>query len=317
VSIPEGRLVGPWVGWRWVAVAVIVSRYAHADGWAGPADPETGHINVDSVLAAMGGPADVVEGELRRGREGRHVWLAGTVWSCYHINMDTKTSGAVARDLGVTVARVHRVVVRLGLEPRHRGNRLRFSAAEVRAIAGDTGQVVPSPELRRVEGQILCALSHHPLGLCSARAVARAAQLSPTVAARLLPQLEVRGLVEQVVEQVVAGRVTELRLWRVRFTGSAWRAVAPQVARMRLPDAPVRPRPPRLPRRLHHLFWNDPAPERINLREDASMVAQRLLNSNDPQALAWAAGNLSTQALRRAGTFRNTPPEVAALGVNL
>jgi DNA-binding transcriptional ArsR family regulator len=233
--------------------------------------------------------------------------------------MDSRTTGEVAAELGISVPRVHRAVVRLGLRPRlTRGGHLRLNRGEVAAIAGEVGRTPARLSgLGRYEVLLLAALSHHPLGLLSARAVARAARLSPTTATRLLGRLEAAGLVERTRERVVAGRVRDLELWRVIYTGAAWRAVAPQVAQVELAEPVVQPPAEHLPRRLQHLFWNVPDLQGLDLRQGGAAAAHRLLSSTDPQALAWAAEHLPSRALHRAAGFRGTDEAVAALAENL
>jgi hypothetical protein len=117
---------------------------------------------------------------------------------------------------------------------------------------------------------------------------------------------------------VAEGRVRTISVWEVRTTSEAWRRVATEIARVRLPERTgPPPRPRRLPPRLGHLFWSVPHPEDIDVGTQGEFVAYRLLSSNDPQALAWAATNLPPSALRGATRFRGMDDRTRALAENL
>ena len=71
----------------------------------------------------------------------------------------------------------------------------------------------------------------------------------------------------------------------------------------------------RVPRLLWHHFWNvDPA--QLRVPTDEQFVSRGLLG-NDPIAWAWAARNLSTDALTSARTARGIDAPTIALIDNL
>jgi hypothetical protein len=167
--------------------------------------------------------------------------------------------------------------------------------------------------LTRQEILVLAALSRSPLGLRSARSVARRTSLTPTTAARALASLGERGLVGASVERVVEGEVTDIEVWRVSWQSPGWRAIARSIAAVVLPAPTARPRRQRtVPSRFAHLFWNEDT-GRLDVERDGVMIADRILRSADAEAIAWAAGAISAASLRRVRELRNIPPRVAAL----
>jgi DNA-binding Lrp family transcriptional regulator len=178
--------------------------------------------------------------------------------------------------------------------------------------------VVPEiPGLTRQEILVLAALNRRPLGLVSARAVARSAGISPTTASRALVKLHEEGYVTKRTEKVVEGKVVERQVWRVARSPGPWQKVAARVRKTVLPatkKAPVTGR--RLPSRFGHVFWNADL-QKIDLKRDATYVAGRILASNDTQALAWMARALPTRAIVKASQVRGMTQENRALARNL
>lgn len=233
--------------------------------------------------------------------------------------MDTWTTGQVAGRLGTTVPRIHRAIARLGLQPsKSPGGHIELSRSEVRRLANALGHVPPIEGLIREEVLVLAALGRRPLGLASARAVARSAGISPTTATKALGRLVSLGYIERVSRQVIEGRVRTMSLWQVRWASPAWLAVAPRLALVVSPEPVHTSAPPtHVPARLSHLFWDVPHPTSICLRASGPTVANRLLTSNDPQALAWAALALRPSDLRRGAQFRGVDARTRALAENL
>lgn len=165
----------------------------------------------------------------------------------------------------------------------------------------------------------LGVLSRRPLGLDSARALARAAEVSPTTAGACLEHLLRLGYVERAESVVVEGRARTVRLWKVSYGSVPWQRIAPAIAKVGLPSPALGLRDRTLPKRLFHLFWSVPRPAQLDLDLDsqAAFVAHRILTTHDPQALAWAADHLPPRALRRAASFRGVDARSAALAENL
>ncbi len=233
--------------------------------------------------------------------------------------MDGTTTGALARSLGTSVPRVHRAIRDLGLSPaRTEGGQLRLSGEEADLVRSRLGSIVRLPGFRREELVTLAALSRRPFGLRSARAVARAASISPTAAAAALTRLERDGYVIQLDRYVVEGSVRQVKEWQVAFLTPQWRRIAGAIAQIELPRVPTwGERPIHLPRRFGHLFWDVPHPERIDLRLKGATVAARILLGNDHRAQAWAAAVLSPEDLRGGAAFRGVSPQVRAMAENL
>jgi len=234
--------------------------------------------------------------------------------------MDGISPGALANELGTSVPRVHRAIQKLGLAPqRTPGGHLRIPYDDAQEIRRCLGAVSLVNRLSRQQLLVLTALSRRPFGLRSERAVARASGVSPTAAGAALGRLEELGYISHRPHLVIEGSVHSVMEWEVAFASPAWRGVAPAVRKVELPQARRQTKQPRgLPRRLSHLFWDVPHPERIDWsRHGGATVALRLLASNDPRAHAWAAAELSPWALDNAGLFRGVPPEIVAFAHNL
>lgn len=172
--------------------------------------------------------------------------------------------------------------------------------------------------LSKPEILVLAVLSRRPFGLRWARAVARTAGLSPTVARRALHRLEHTGYVEQVEVLVAEGAVRRVLVWRVRWQSTSWLAVAPTVRHVELPTGSV-PSPPvptgessRVPARLGHLFWDQDLAD-LDTGRHGVLIANRVLRSEDPEGMTWIATNIESDDLRRAARSRGLEPRRARL----
>ncbi|MHB8465081.1 MAG: helix-turn-helix domain-containing protein [Acidimicrobiales bacterium] len=230
--------------------------------------------------------------------------------------MDGVSSGRLACILGVSVPTVHRAVARLELgPPRTAGGHMRFRPEEVVALISTLGVAPRVDGLSREDVFVLTALARSPLGLRSARAVARASGVSPTTARRSLDGLVSAGLALHDRKRFVEGSVVEGELWRARVTSARWAELAPALSRVILPTrGDVRRE--RFPRRLAHLLWNADL-ARVDRVEHGAYLASRLLTSGDPQAAAWASANLSAAAIRSVVGLRGVPADRQALAENL
>jgi DNA-binding Lrp family transcriptional regulator len=224
------------------------------------------------------------------------------------------SSGEVARLLGTSVPRVLRAARQGLVASTKRGNRTLLDAGAVERLRRRWGSVPSIEGLRRQEVLALAALGRRPFGLRSARALARAAGLSPTAAARALEHLAAAGYVERQTVRVVEGRVRDVSVWMVRWTSPQWLAVAAVVSTAILPE-PSRTEPPprRVPARLAHVFWNEDL-ARLDIERDAVLIAARILQSDDPEALAWMTRALPHAAIERASRSRGMDPRRARLG---
>ena len=193
------------------------------------------------------------------------------------------------------------------------------------------GPVAPSAR-RRSDLAVAGALCRRPFGVRSARAVARAAGVSPTTAARALRGLHRDGIVIRRVDDVAAGHVGRVSVWTIDWRSPAWQAIAPEVGRRRAAersaatgDGPFRAVAPaaaagdaarrpqrRVPGRLAHLFWNADLAG-VDPRTHGSYVASRILRADDCQALGWLARTLHPDAIRAAAAGRGLDPRRVAL----
>jgi MarR family len=234
--------------------------------------------------------------------------------------MDTETgvlltSGQVARELATTVPRVLRAARNGEVPTTRRGNRFLFDAAAVQALRRRWGSFPTIPGLSREDVLVLAALGRRPLGLRSARAVARTAGVSPTTAGRSLRRLVEQGYVARETVRVAEGEVRDVAVWTVRWAGPAWLRVAGTIGQTELPASTAEPRQARggLPPRLAHLFWNEDLGA-LDPERHAGLVADRILRSDDPEAHAWMLQRLPPRAILQATGTRNLDPRRARLG---
>ena len=231
--------------------------------------------------------------------------------------MDTYSLAAAARLLGTSPPRVRRALDRLELAGRRdSAGVFHLTDGEVDELARELGVTPPVPGLSRTETQVLAALSRSPRGLASVRETARRAGVSPTAAGRALAKLSAQGIISESPMMLARGRASQAPVFRVRFGTAKWAALAPAVAKVRLPDHTGGRRVKRVPPHLRHLFWNS-APTQLDVATSAPYIARRLIRTDDPDGLAWGAANLSASAWEHAATTRGLDPAHRALARNL
>jgi hypothetical protein len=231
--------------------------------------------------------------------------------------MDTYSLTAAARVLGTSAPRVRRTVDRLGmLVKRSASGVFRLTSRQVDDLARELGVTVSVPGLSRVDTRVLAALSRSPRGVASVREAGRRADVSPTATARALARLTCAGLVTQTPMMLARGRAAEATVWRVRFGSPQWLALAPVIARERMPTRSEGAHATRVPPHLLHLFWNV-APAQLDVASSAPFIARRLITSFDPDGLAWGTVNLPASAWEHAAAARGLEPARRALAHNL
>lgn len=161
---------------------------------------------------------------------------------------------------------------------------------------------------------VLAVLVRHPLGLRSARAVAREARLSAGGALAALGRLLHLGLVSFDHHRVLEGEVRDVQLWRLRIRSPRWTRLAPVLSSVLLPKGAGGRRPSRasVPARFGHLFWNEDV-RALDPRRHGRFIAERVLGSTDTQALAWLADAVSADDILAASRARGTSPRTAGL----
>lgn len=225
------------------------------------------------------------------------------------------TTGDVARVLGTTGPRVIRAADRLFPTKHAPGVHRRFTNDEVVALAAELGAVPFTSHPREDHLLVLAALSHRPLGLRSARAVAAVAGMSPTTASRTLTRLQAQGIVYRSQTWVIERRPQRIEPWRVDFSSEAWWRIAQHVSRVVLPAPAGAQRSTTVPRRFWHHFWNvDPA--ELSVERDGKYIAGRILQSEDPEAIAWMASAIAPDDLRAASGLRSLDPSRRVLAEN-
>lgn len=257
---------------------------------------------------------DVIRGCVASTRE---LQIPGRLVECR--DMDTLlTTGEVADSLGTTRSRIHRAVLAGVVRPASTsGGHLRFTPGDVAELERRLGKTPRLEELSREEVLVLAALTRHPLGLRSARAVARAARISPTAASRTLRRLQHQGLVKRQKRRVVLGRVVDVEVWQVNLADRRWQQLSPVLGRVVLPDRWVdETSDGKVPGWLRHLFWNVDV-DRLDVNRDGPFIAGRVLASEDAQAHAWAATTLASDAFGAAASQRGLDPRRVALARNL
>lgn len=222
----------------------------------------------------------------------------------------------VSRILGVSGPRVYRALAEQGVAVSRSLPELKVPRKTVAELLRRWGWVPPALRnagLSREEVFVLAALARSPLGLRSARSVARAASIAPASAAKALASLSEQGLVEERVQRVAEGDVRDIPVWKVAWRSPAWRTLSAAMAEVIL--AAPRTEPPSqrsVPSRFAHLFWNEDT-EKLDVERDGTLIAERILSSYDAQAIAWAARAISPAHLRRVRGLRNVSPRVAGL----
>jgi predicted transcriptional regulator len=231
--------------------------------------------------------------------------------------MDTISAAALARGLGTSVPRVTRAARQLSLDARKANGRYSFTSLQAGRVRRALG-VTPRVEgLSRSEVMVLAALRNAPLGLVSARSVARRSGLSPTAVGRALELLRAKELVWQKSEMVATGRARRMEIWRANLQHPLWPDLDPVLERVKK-KRPERTTPAakRVPSRLHHLFWNTAASQ-LDVDRAGAYIARRLLRMMDLQGLAWGAQALGREDWERAAAARGLDPKVRRLARNL
>jgi DNA-binding Lrp family transcriptional regulator len=231
--------------------------------------------------------------------------------------MDTYSLAAAARALGTSPPRVRRAVDRLGMfVERAASGVFQLTSRQMDELARELGVMPSVPDLSRVEARVLAALSRSPRGVASVREAGRRAGVSPTATARALARLTSDGLITQTPMMLARGRAAEATVYQVRFGSPQWLALAPAIARVRVPARPGGAHATRVPPHLLHLFWNA-APAQLDVANSAPFIARRLITSFDPDGLAWGTVNLPPSAWEHAAAARGLEPAQRALAHNL
>jgi DNA-binding Lrp family transcriptional regulator len=231
--------------------------------------------------------------------------------------MDTYSLASAARRLGTSAPRIRRAVDRLDLPIEQNSSGVfHLTEEQVSDLARELSVTPPIDNMSPTDVRVLAALSRSPRGVSSAREAARRAGVSPTAAGRALARLVAQGLVTQTPIMLARGHASEVTVYQVRFGSAEWLAVAPVVAKVRLPDRASRPRAKRVPPHLLHLFWNT-APGQLDVATSAPYIARRLLTTFDPDGLAWGSVNLPASAWEHAAATRGLEPAQRALAQNL
>lgn len=236
--------------------------------------------------------------------------------------MDTqpRTAAGLARKLGTGLPRIHRLLDSEGVEAAAGRGRARHvdPAVEARLLRRIGAVPRAIADLDRIDMLVLAAVSRAGLGLESARAVARVAGVSPTAAVKSLRRLEALGLARRRQRRIVRGRPGTVELWTANPFDARWTPeIGEAVSQVVLPSG-GRPAPPpaRVPPRFGHLFWNADLYDLDPIR-DGDFVASRLVTADDPDAWAWAAGNLPPSSVAKAARLRGLSPRRRALIENL
>jgi hypothetical protein len=247
-------------------------------------------------------------------REDRFSWhwnhAGRTRRSDYNNDMDITLSEA-ADSLDTTVPRVTRAIESLGIVPRrdaigrsHRRARV-LDSGQLTRLREHLGAAPANAEFSREEMFILSAFNLSPFGFRSARAAASAASVSATTAAKVLPTLVARGLVTESNKSVLdSGRVTHGVVYEANRTSDDWRTAVDDIRSTYLPESTKSTKPKLVPRRFWHLFWNA-TPSKLPISEHADFIASRMLLSQNPQAVAWAALHLPASSIANTAKLRH------------
>lgn len=228
-------------------------------------------------------------------------------------SISDRSASELARELGTSVPRVVRAAQRLGFDDRRGGGRLALSPDQARSLRAVLGRHQTAPELSATETSVLAALARSPLGLSSARAVARKAGLSPTATSQALARLAEQDLVTYEDASIVAGRPRHVRMLHANRHHPRYWTLTPILAQIEPPETG---RDEEVPGRLKHLFWNT-HPAQLNVAHGGEYIARRLLRTLDPAGLAWGARNLDAAHWRAAARARGLHASVKRMAENL
>lgn len=219
--------------------------------------------------------------------------------------MDTISLREASRLLGTSPARVRRALSDaqiVAVADVARGRALAIPVTCMERLGATLGTMTTTPEFGRSEAKVAAALARSPRGVVGARAVARRAAVSPTTAARMLRRLEERGVVKRDSEVEASGRAERVDVWSLDHTHPDIRRTWRDLARIRPPRHPA-DTSSGVPGRLAHLFWTGDV-RRLHTDRDAAFIAKRLLDTQDPEGLAWGVANLPPHGWREAARLR-------------
>ena len=221
-----------------------------------------------------------------------------------------------ARVLGTSAPRVLRALTDAGVSAPV-GRRARLSRGQVDELRVKLGATPPVDGLNRIEAMVAAALARAPLGLASRRAVSRRAGVSPTAAGRAIESLRRRGLVRVEKRSLPGRRAHDAVVICADYTSPGWSRIAGELARVQPPRADSAPgSASRVPARLSYLFW-DTADSQKDVGRAGGYIARRLLQTADPEGLAWGVEHLTRHDWAHAAATRGMAPRVRALARNL
>lgn len=231
--------------------------------------------------------------------------------------MNRRSVAEVARLLGTSRARITRAASDLAVGTLV-GDRRGFTDADISTLTRHLGATPIVDGLSRIEATVLAELSRRPLGLHSARAVARACSLSPASASKAVRSLLEHGLATAEPEVIAAGGARTATVIRANVRHPSWSSLLEQLNRVR-PAAADPDSTSRLPSRLRHAFWNvdDLTYGNLDVVTDGAYVAARALTTDDPALLSFAASHLRRSAWRQASRIRGVPPAKRAMALRL
>lgn len=218
--------------------------------------------------------------------------------------------------LGTSAPRVLRALADTGTSVQQ-GRPTRLTAEQVEELRARLGSMPAVDGLSRAETLVAAGLARSPLGLVSQRAVARQAGISPTAVGRALQCLREKGLVSVQERSLPGRRAHRAVVICANYASPEWSRLAGSLALVRRPEraTPVN-RAARVPPSLDYLFW-DTSDSQKDVRQAGGYIARRLLQTEDPEGLAWGAENLSGADWKHAAATRGIAPEARALALNL
>lgn len=223
------------------------------------------------------------------------------------------TIAEAAEKLQTTVPRVTRALARARIEPAirlHNNRSIRvLSPEQVRALESELG-IAPDVEgYSREDMFVLAAFNLSPYGFRSLYAASLAAVISATTAEKVVTRLIERGLIARVPQKELLNRkVIAVDTFQINRRSDEWRRLSEYIASTQLPASRRVASAKIIPRRFWHLFWNA-NPLQLPISEYANYIATRMLLSDEPQAVAWAATNLPPSSISYTATMRNASEE--------
>lgn len=263
------------------------------------------------------------------------VDVCNSMW--YNNDMDTSIDVAytpgmdlcwstvqVAGYLGTSLPRVSRAIQYLGLSVRRTDRGwVRLSRPDIDMLLKYLGKYPVNSCFTREEMFVLAVLWNRPFGVESMRFLSECAGISPVATGNALKKLASQGLVERTVRRVMRLRVENILIWKLNIRSVlANHELVQNIGNTVVPLRPLRSNSCepgqgcQIPGVFRSMFWNADF-DRLNTQTNARMIATRVVEQMNLNALAWAIKTVDHQAFRDIAYARGNTARMTALALNI